>query len=608
MMRRDLPGLNLRTQVRDLTLRLRLLCACLLLVSGATAWSREDGDIPAGVLQIDVRGLDPEQVVAVLPALEVATYRKRSSIGERRLQRLLSQVEAEVDGVLALYGYYDASTRVELETLPDARYRVVLDVTRGEPVRVGEIDVRIDGAAARNERIGGLISDFKPAVGEAFDHRVYEASKAIIERALMRRGYLAQSLVTRRVEISRAAKTARIVLHYESGTRHFLGAVAFSGAQFDDALMQRFVPWENGLRFDQARIERFQQSLAASNYFDQIEIEQGEIDPQTLRVPLRVKLSPNLRNRYVAGVSYGSDEGAGVRGGIERRWLNGKGHQLLGEAEIAQRRVSVQAEYAIPRFAARISRYTLATRLQDEQTERIDARSMLLGGNAIARGHHWFAQASLNWLEGSFLVGARSEGDARQDTRVIYPEFHYERVLADDRVRPGRGASFDLRVLGASDSVLSEVSLLQGRATVKAIQSLGVGARLLGQITLGATRTDDFTRLPPELRFFAGGDRSVRGYGYQTLGDRDAAGIAIGGRYLTTVSLEYERDVIPAWSGAVFVDAGDVWSEGKPELAFAAGVGARWQSPVGPIRVDIARGFDGPERGWQLHISAGPDL
>ena len=87
-----------------------------------------------------------------------------------------------------------------------------------------------------------------------------------------------------------------------------------------------------------------------------------------------------------------------------------------------------------------------------------------------------------------------------------------------------------------------------------------------------------------------------------------AAGIAIGGRYLTTVSLEYERDVIPAWSGAAFVDAGDVWSQGKPELAFAAGVGARWQSPVGPIRVDIARGFDGPERGWQLHISAGPDL
>ncbi|HRG14479.1 MAG TPA: autotransporter assembly complex family protein [Pseudomonadota bacterium] len=576
--------------------------------AAANAQARAGADPVPGVVQLELHGLNDEQAAMVLPALEIATYRTRTSIGERRLQRLLGQVEAEVDGALEVFGYYAASTRVTQDALPGQRHRITLDVALGEPVRVRTIDVRIDGAATRNERIGGLITGFQPAVGAAFDHRVYEASKAGIERALLRRGYLAQRLVERRVDVDRGAGAADIHLRYESGTRHFLGRVTFEGAQFDDALMQRFVPWPDGYRFDQARVESFQQALAASNYFDQIEISRGEIDATSLRVPLKVLLSPNLRTRYVAGVSYGTDEGAGVRGGLERRWVNDRGHQFFGEAELAQRRSALYAEYAFPQFAAKISRYTVATRWQDEQTDNIDAKSFLVGANAVARGHHWYAQASLNVLDGSFLVGARRIGQERQSTRVLYPELRYERVLAEDRVRPDRGASLDLRVLGASDAVLSDVSLLQGRATVKGILPAGLGARLIAQVALGATSTDDFSRLPPELRFFAGGDRSVRGYGYQDLGDRDEEGLAIGGRYLATASIEYEREFMPGWSAAGFIDAGDVWSRGEPHLELGIGGGVRWRSPVGPIRIDIARGFDKVAGGWQLHLSAGPDL
>jgi len=214
----------------------------------------------------------------------------------------------------------------------------------------------------------------------------------------------------------------------------------------------------------------------------------------------------------------------------------------------------------------------------------------------------------MNVLDGSFLVGARSDGQPRQSALVVYPEVRYERVLADDRVRPARGASLDVRVLGASDRVLSDVSVLQGRATLKGILPAGLGARLIAQLTLGATSTDDFDRLPPELRFFAGGDRSVRGYGYQDLGDRDAEGFPIGGLYLATTSLEYEREFMPGWSAAGFIDAGNVWSSGEPALELGVGAGLRWQSPVGPIRIDIAHGFDDIAGGWQLHFSAGADL
>lgn len=580
----------------------------LTAIVGSATVSARPPSRPAGVIDLSVEGLADEPQAAVLAALELSNYQSRPEIGERRLQRLLRQVEGEVDGALAVFGYYQASASTRVESLSGGRYSVIVRVAPGEPVRVTKLDVRIDGAAWRNERIGSLVAGFRPALGEAFDHRTYEASKAAIDRALLRRGYLAQRLVERRVAIDPVANTASVVVHYQSGTRHFLGDVRFSGAQFDDALMQRFVPWRDGMRFDQSRIEDLQHTLAASNDFDDIDIRRGDIDPATLRVPILVTVSPNRRTRYVAGVSYGSDEGAGVRGGIERRWVNRYAHQFFGEAEIAQRRSAVFAEYAWPRFAARVSRYALAARWLDEQWHGIDTRSLLVNGTATARGHHWFAQASLNRLDGSFIVGARQPTTARQQSHAIYPELRYERVLAEDRVRPEQGASLDVRVLGANEAIAGDVSLLQGRATIKRIAPAGLGARLIAQLTLGATRTDDLSALPPELRFFAGGDRSVRGFDYQSLGDRDADGVAIGGRYLATASVEYERDWRDGWSVATFIDAGDVWSSGRPAWAFGVGAGLRWRSPVGPIRIDIAHGFDDPSGGWQLHLSAGPDL
>jgi translocation and assembly module TamA len=136
---------------------------------------------------------------------------------------------------------------------------------------------------------------------------------------------------------------------------------------------------------------------------------------------------------------------------------------------------------------------------------------------------------------------------------------------------------------------------------------LGDAARLLGRIELGYTSTNNFDDLPPELRFFAGGDNSVRGYAWQDLGPRDADDLATGATQVATWTLEYERNFRPDWSWAAFVDGGNAFDGSDFEPAWGAGGGVRWSSPIGPIRLDLARGFD--ERGgWQLHFSAGPDL
>ncbi|HAI23845.1 MAG TPA: outer membrane protein assembly factor, partial [Alcanivorax sp.] len=118
----------------------------------------------------------------------------------------------------------------------------------------------------------------------------------------------------------------------------------------------------------------------------------------------------------------------------------------------------------------------------------------------------------------------------------------------------------------------------------------------------------DVTELPASIRFFAGGDASVRGFAYESLGPLDNDGEVIGGRHLLVGSLEYDHPISEQWSLAVFTDAGNAFNNFDDyEIRHSAGFGVRWRSPLGPIRVDFARGIE-EGREWRLHLSMGPDL
>ena len=121
-------------------------------------------------------------------------------------------------------------------------------------------------------------------------------------------------------------------------------------------------------------------------------------------------------------------------------------------------------------------------------------------------------------------------------------------------------------------------------------------------------RIGNLSRLPKQLRFFAGGDNSVRGYGFESLGERNAAGAVVGGKHLLTGSIEYEHPVRDDWGLALFVDTGNAFNDWDSiDLKTGAGFGARWKSPIGPVRVDVAwpvDDFSDPH----LHLNIGPDL
>ena len=601
-----------------------LLLATLLAAAGVAADAVAAGKPKAAQaperIALTITGVSEAKSGAVRSALDLHAWRNRSDLNAARMARLERRAPAQARAALEIYGYYNAKVAVQSAQRGDG-WDVVVAIEPGEPVRVGTLDIAVvgEGAPQGKARIGdedepgvaAALRRFRPRVGEVFDHVIYEESKRGVERALLRYGFFNFETTEHRVEVSRRAGNADIRLRWDSGPRLRFGEVSFSGAQFPDAFMQRFVRFRRGDPFEQGKLDQLQQGLAGSEYFGRISVSpdvEGAVDGE---VPVRVLLEPARRTVYTAGLVLDSDYGGGVRFGLDRRWVNDRGHRLRSKVEIDQYLDVAAAEYVFPRGADFDSAWAIGARWRDEYTDAVDAKSYSLSGSLLLPWRDWSLVASLNALDGTFTNTTLRSGEPasrNESALVLYPELRADRVFARDRIRPRRGASLSLRARAASDSLLSEVSLAQIYGFGRYIRPLGKANRLLLRTELGATSTDDITALPPELRFYAGGVNSVRGYQFQSVGQRDATGDVIGGKYLVTASVEYERQFRPAFAWAAFVDTGDAWSDGSPDPVFGVGFGIRWISPVGPVRVDLAHGLDNDDRQVTLHVSAGPDL
>jgi translocation and assembly module TamA len=204
--------------------------------------------------------------------------------------------------------------------------------------------------------------------------------------------------------------------------------------------------------------------------------------------------------------------------------------------------------------------------------------------------------------------------EQKGNTTLLYPEISFSKKHADDFNFPRKGWSLTLVGRAAQEGVLADTSFAQLGADAKWIHGLGEHGRFIARGSAGITQVGGFDKLPPELRFFAGGDRSIRGYSFQSVGPRiavegEATPQVIGGERLLVGSAEYEHYFSPKWGAAAFVDAGDAFSGKDFDLKIGAGLGLRWRSPVGMVRVDLGTPIsDTFASGVELHIIIGPDL
>jgi translocation and assembly module TamA len=586
--------------------RLAAIAALSLAAAGAQA---------ARVGSVEIRGLDEEMAENVRVSLALVDA-IGEDLSERRLAWLLRGTEDEVREALQPFGYY--SPEIDIRHSRDGDpVAVTITVAPGAPTTVRASNVAIAGEGGDDGYLRRDLERFRPRPGEVFDHRLYEASKARIGRRLAERGYFDADFSTRRVEVVRAERAADIDLVWDSGMRYDMGPISFEQQPpiVRESLLQRLVYWEQGSYYHEGKLDRLRESLARLDYFAGIDIQPRPREAVDRQVPVAVQLVPAPRSVYTAGLSYGTDSGAGVRLGTERRYVNERGHKALAQLDYAQKRKTLTLQYRVPAFAWLDGWYTVSAQAADEQTDYVDNRRVeLVGSRSGQVNEHLTVVASLHALRERWAyVLPETPPDALPEYRYAtfsYPSLRAEYIDADDRIFPRDALAGTLMLRGGVEGAGSDAGFAQLHATVRWYKGLGERDRLIARGEAGYTLTDALTVMPPTLRFFAGGDRSIRGYAWREVGPRvtTAAGeYAIGARKVVTGSLEYERYFNPSWGGAVFVDGGSAFND-SPDWRTGVGVGLRWRSPVGPVRLDLARGLDDPDSDFQIHLGIGAEF
>ena len=532
---------------------------------------------------------------------------KPKELTAARLRQFHSRAPEEIARALEPFGYYRPEVRSTLEqdgTEWTARY----EIDPGPRMEVSEVSIEVVGPGADDPGFRRAVEGFPLEEGDPLSHSAYEAGKAAFDGYAAAEGYLDAGFDAAELRIDLDRYAAEVALRYDTGPRYFFGPVDFHQRVLEPDLLRGYVTFEPGEPFDLDELVAFQGALSDSPYFQRVEVLPRTEEADELRVPIDVELVPEARQKWDLGVGYGTDTGPRGSVGLELRRINRHGHRGEGELLGSDVERSFAARYLIPGAYPRTDVLTFSLGFAEERPDTSISETALAGVGLTRSRGRWREAFGLTFQRADFEVGLDSG-----ISELLIPEAHWSRVRADDRIYAAHGEKVEFGVRAAEESLVSDSSFAQVTAEAKAVRSLGEWVRAIGRVGVGRTWTSDFRRLPPRIRFFAGGDRSVRGYGYQELGPEDEAGNVIGGEALLTAGVELDSlfldlGKLGRWGAAVFYDVGGAAGEIGDRLEEGAGAGLRWLSPIGLVRADAAWALTEPGTPVRFHLMIGPDL
>ncbi|OMH26282.1 hypothetical protein BGP75_01155 [Motiliproteus sp. MSK22-1] len=552
-------------------------------------------------LKVKIEGVNQAQEQNILSLLSIQQLHQQEITNPGRMRYLHNKASAEISKALQPYGFYRPEIIPQLTKNNEdwlAHYRV----TPGPAIPIGSLDIQVLGEAQQDDPFKKLLAATPLSIGAPLIHEEYESLKRGLLSLATERGYYQARFIQHYVEVNLERYQANISLHFDSGPRFTVGELRFTPNPLTEDFLRRYVPFKTGDPMQSSALIDLQSNLIDSDYFQRVEVQPLWSQADGINVPIEVAVEAHKRTKYQAGVGYGTDTGARVKLGMTRRWVNNRGHQFNTQLLASQIHTGLTAEYAIPGLQPQHDRYTVHLKLNNENSTTVDADNYSFGTSWQHQGLPWKRVLSLEWQQERFDFDGPS-----QTTQFLIPRISLTRLSTGDRLNIRNGQRYSLQLLGASDDLLSDTNFVQLRLGTKVVRSLTPNWRLLGRADAGVTAVDSFDQLPATLRFFAGGDNSVRGYDYQSLGPRNNEGTLIGGPHLLTASAELEYRLSENWGLATFIDSGDAFEDTDIHMQTGIGVGLRWFSPIGPVRLDLAfpQNDDG---GFQLHFSLGPDL
>lgn len=583
-----------------------------------------------------ITGVDKKvakNIEVYLDPLEASAYRP---------ERLVAKVQQLSEEAMRPFGYYEPEITVKLD---DKNAKI--DIDPGEPVRIELLDFTLEGGAAEDKHFIDAVDAYPQKKGEILLHAPYDTLRSKLSSLALQRGYFDWSFIDHRMEVRPWEHSARLYLGLDSGERYHFGEVEFRGHHIEAERLSNLVPFNKGDAYLASDVAKLSQDLAQTRWFSSIsvrpridmgdvalppqglgfwnqididEIESVPLPPQLKNtaivaatrvqqqgppnVPIDVVLAPADRHQFEFGVGYATDVGPRMRFSWNQPWVNRYGHSLNQDLYLSAPEQQLTGLYEMPLEDPLRDSYRLQYGLRNKEDG--DTRALEA---SIEFGRHW--KFDNDWEQTIYLRATFedfTQAGEKNQVLLLYPGVRWNRTRTHNPSFPTWGDSQQLTVQYSNEAWGSDAEFLRINGDTQWLRMLGDDHRFIGRLNVGAMQTDDFKNIPTSLRFFTGGDNSVRGYSYESLAPKDAKGRLIGGQQQFVASLEAQRRLTGKWWLAGFVDTGDAFTDWWPEeLKTGAGLGIRWISPVGPIRLDVAHPFDDDDT-FRIHFAIGPEF
>jgi translocation and assembly module TamA len=572
-------------------------------------------------IHIDLDGVDGELRRNVLALLSLERYKDHDRLEPAAVQRLYNRVDDEVRTALRPYGYYDPQISSSIEA-PDKEHHwhVGISIDLGPPVLIDTVSVQVEGPGASDPVFTRITGAIPIHIGDRLSHGAYEQLKSSLERAAATYGYLDARLLRNDMQVDHDAHRAAIYLQLDTGQRYSFGATTIVQTTVRDKYVRRFLRYKEGDPYDALELLRTQFALDDSQYYSTVEVEAGERDRVQHTVPITIRANDS-RIGYSVGAGYGTDTGLRGTASLTVPRLNSYGHRFRVQMQLSQIQQTFDARYDVPFGDPALEKFSL----------ELNGQESILGNNvttnAIQLGPG-VTQILGSWQRILTVNAVHTVTDdpiiTRQVDKLIVPSIVFASVPAGYLGEALFSRGLYAQLIGSTTTLGARENFLRLDVQAERVVDLSRFWHLLLRSEFGVDSISHVENLPGIYRFFAGGDRSVRGFAYDDLSPvvlapaaRGApplsrAPVKPGGRDLLTGTVEIERDLPHNFGVAAFVDGGNAIDHFTDPLAYSVGIGFRLRLPVVTVGLDVAQalrapGFNGLP-GPRLHLNISPKL
>jgi len=611
-------------------------------------------------LVTEIKGVDGALLTNVRAHLGLHAAQRLDDVSVWRLRQLATEARQEVRDALQPYGYYRPRIEVRLEQPEDdSPWRALININPGQATRIDTLALEIEGDGRTDPELIAWKKSWPLAQGSRLIHAEFESAWKQLAALAEQRGYFSARFQQRQVVVDPDRASAEVTVRFDTGPRYRFADYISDNETFSDRLIERLNVLEPGEFYSRERVDRQREVMVRSGLFRRVIVEETRQDDGA-NVQLNYELEPRPPNSYRATLGFGTDTGARLQLEWIRHYLSSRGDRLdLGFGAQQQNEEFVfRGDYFLPRGNKPFDFWTAGLLLRREQDDfrfndedrieavfdsfngrreqvevtfgRLEERPAPFEGSDPIEERLFISllDESFDALrQGSFSEENQALLDANPELApFLQDETQTVAIGASWRLFNVTGTGFrtrglvvDARVIGASDSLGSDVGFLQGYVGGRWHQLIGDRQKILLRAEVGYTEAAvdnllltledrqldlSITELPERFRFKTGGDRTIRGYAFEALSTNRN-----GGNHLLAASAEYEYRVGESWSLAAFYDIGNAFNAfDQIKLKRGIGAGFRFYTLIGPVQVDFAQALDDAGDPWRFHLTIGTRL